>query len=201
MKNIFPVFRQFIALIVALTALSCDRVAETWRVSELAAPYDLLPAGIYTREQTREQPGTPVSEHYVMRTFPLWEDHVIHGATNLQLSQAWALALAANLLEDREALDLVQSQLEWTLGRNPFSSSLMYGVGHNYAPHFVYTTRHLKGAIPVGIDCLHDDRPFWDGSAHATSHEIWIETESRFLGTLSTYLKAQEGGTTRNSQL
>ena len=159
--------------------------------SELAAPYDLLPAGVYTREQTREQPGTPVSDHYVMRTFPVWEQHVIHGATHLHLSQAWALALAAALLEDPEAMDLVQSQLEWTLGRNPFSSSLMYGVGYNYAPLFVYTTRHLAGAIPVGIDCFHDDQPFWDGSAHATSHEIWIEPESRFLGTLSVYLKAK----------
>ena len=36
MKNIFPVLRQVFALLVALTALSCDRAAETWRVSELA---------------------------------------------------------------------------------------------------------------------------------------------------------------------
>ena len=118
----------------------------------------------------------------------------MHGATHPQLSQAWALALAADLLEDREGMDLVQAQLEWTMGRNPFSSSLMYGVGYNYAPLFVYTTRHLSGAIPVGIDCLHGDQPFWDGSAHATSHEIWIEPESRFLGTLSVYLKAHGQG-------
>lgn len=157
--------------------------------SELSAPYGLLPAGLFTREQTLEQPGTPVSGHYVMRTFPVWESHVVHGATNIQLSLAWALALSATLLNDREAMDLVQTQLEWTLGRNPFSSSLMYGVGYNYAPLFVYTTRHVAGAIPVGIDCLHDDVPFWDGTAHATSHEIWIEPVSRFLGTLSLYLQ------------
>ena len=36
MNNVFPVFRQVFALLVALTALSCDRAAETWRVSELA---------------------------------------------------------------------------------------------------------------------------------------------------------------------
>lgn len=160
--------------------------------SELSAPYGLLSAGLYTREQTLGQPGTPVSRHYVMRTFPVWESHVFHGATNIQLSQAWALALAATLLEDREAMDLVQTQLEWTLGRNPFSSSLMYGVGYNYAPLFVYTTRHVAGAIPVGIDSFHDDEPFWNGTAHATSHEIWIEPVSRFLGTLSLYLKSRD---------
>ena len=160
--------------------------------SELSAPYGLLSAGLYTREQTLGQPGTPVSRHYVMRTFPVWESHVFHGATNIQLSQAWALALAATLLEDREAMDLVQTQLEWTLGRNPFSSSLMYGAGYNYAPLFVYTTRHVAGAIPVGIDSFHDDEPFWNGTAHATSHEIWIEPVSRFLGTLSLYLKSRD---------
>ena len=157
--------------------------------SELSAPYYLLPAGVFTREQTREQPGTPVSEHYVMRTFPVWINHVFHGATHFHLSQAWALALAAALLEDREAMDLVQMQLEWTLGRNPFSSSLMYGVGYNFAPNFVYCTRNIAGALPVGMDSFHDDRPFWNGTAHATAHEIWIEPVSRFLGTLSVYLK------------
>ncbi len=162
--------------------------------SAFTAPYGLVPVGVYTREQAGKQPGTPVSEHYELRTFPVWEDHFMHGATHPQLSQAWALALAADLLEDREGMDLVQAQLEWTMGRNPFSSSLMYGVGYNYAPLFVYTTRHLSGAIPVGIDCLHGDQPFWDGSAHATSHEIWIEPESRFLGTLSVYLKAHGQG-------
>ena len=79
--------------------------------------------------------------------------------------------------------------LEWTLGRNPISSSLMYGVGYNFAPNFVYCTRNIAGALPVGMDSFHDDRPFWNGTAHATAHEIWIEPVSRFLGTLSVYLK------------
>ena len=114
---------------------------------------------------------------------------MFHGATNIHLSQAWALAAAAALTEDREAMELVQTQLEWTLGRNPFSSSLMYGVGYNFAPNFVYCTRHIAGAIPVGVDSFHDDSPFWNGTAHATAHEIWIEPVSRFLGTLAVYLK------------
>ena len=99
------------------------------------------------------------------------------------------ICLPNALLEDREAMDLVQMQLEWTLGRNPFSSSLMYGVGYNFAPNFVYCTRNIAGALPVGMDSFHDDRPFWNGTAHATAHEIWIEPVSRFLGTLSVYLK------------
>ena len=155
--------------------------------SELAAPYDLLPAGVFTKAETAAQPGTPVSENYVLRTFPVWMDHIFHGATNFHLSQAWALAAAARLLEDREAMDLVQEQLEWVMGRNPFSSSLMYGVGYNYAPDFAYCTHNIVGALPVGVDCFHDDEPFWNGTANACSHEIWVEPVSRFVGTLAVF--------------
>ena len=156
--------------------------------SELAAPYDLLPAGVFTKGETVTQPGTPVSENHVLRTFPVWQDHVFHGATNFHLSQAWALAAAARLLEDHEAMDLVQEQLEWVLGRNPFSSSLMYGIGYNYAPDFAYCTHNIVGALPVGVDCFHDDEPFWNGTANACSHEIWVEPVSRFVGTLAVFL-------------
>ena len=47
----------------------------------------------------------------------------------------------------------------------------------------------IAGALPVGVDSFHDDSPFWNGTAHATAHEIWIEPLSRFLGTLAVYLK------------
>jgi len=163
--------------------------------SQLSAPYHLLPAGIFRRadmltqdDLAQYEAGTQLNEHYAIRTFPIWKNHVFHGATNFHLSQAWALALAAKLLEDQEAMHLVQEQLEWTLGRNPFGSSLMYGVGYNYAPNFAYCTKNVTGAIPVGVDCFRNDEPFWNGSANATSHEIWLEPVSRFVGTLATYL-------------
>jgi hypothetical protein len=164
--------------------------------SGLSAPYHLLPAGIFRRAEMRTpadiaqyEAGTPVNADYAIRTFPIWKDHIFHGATNFHLSQAWALAAAAALLEDREAMALVQEQLEWTLGRNPFGSSLMYGVGYNYAPDFAYCTRNIVGALPVGVDCFHDDAPFWNGTAHATAHEIWVEPVSRFVGTLAAFLE------------
>ena len=138
------------------------------RGSRLSAPYYLLPAG-------------------VGRTFPVWTNHVFHGATNIQLSAAWALAEASALLQDAEGMALVQKQLEWTLGRNPFGASLMYGVGYNYAPLFAYCTHNVVGALPVGVDSFRDDEPFWNGTAGATSHEMWIEPVSRFVGTLAVF--------------
>ena len=136
--------------------------------SLLSAPYNLLPAG-----------GD--------RTFPIWTDHIFHGATNIQLSAAWALAEASALLNDGEGMQLVQQQLEWTLGRNPFGASLMYGVGYNYAPLFAYCSHNVVGALPVGVDSFHDDEPFWNGSACSTSHEMWVEPVSRFVGALALF--------------
>ena len=163
--------------------------------SRISAPYYLLPAGIFRRadmhtpdDLTQYEAGTQINDDYAIRTFPIWKNHVFHGATNFHLSQAWALASAARLLEDEEAMNLAQEQLEWTFGRNPFGSSLMYGVGYNYAPGFVYCTRNVVGALPVGVDCLHNDEPFWNGTANATSHEVWVEPVSRFVGTLAVFL-------------
>ena len=162
--------------------------------SGLSAPYHLLPAGIFRRAEMQTpsdiaqyEAGTQLNADYAIRTFPIWQNHVFHGATNFHLSQAWALAAAAALLEDREAMALVQVQLEWTLGRNPFGASLMYGVGYNYAPNFAYCTRNITGALPAGVDCFRDDAPFWNGTAHATAHEIWVEPVSRFVGTLAAF--------------
>ncbi len=164
--------------------------------SRISAPYQLLPAGIFRRadisapaQLEQYEAGTQINENYAIRTFPIWTDHVFHGATNFHLSQAWALAAASHLL-DGDAKPLVQMQLEWTLGLNPFGSSLMYGVGYNYAPNFAYCTHNIVGALPVGVDCFHNDEPFWNGTAHATSHEIWIEPVSRFVGTLSLFLRS-----------
>ena len=168
--------------------------------SAISAPYALLPAGIFRRTDvagnavllSQYEAGTQINDDYAIRTFPIWHDHIFHGSTNFHLSQAWALAEAAALLKDKKAMELVQEQLEWTFGRNPFGMSLMFGVGYDYAPMFAYCSHNIVGALPVGIDCFHDDEPFWNGSAWATSKEMWIEPVSRFLGTLACYLKTDK---------
>ena len=183
----------------SLWRLAAGMYAEDYLIpgSGISAPYSLLPAGIFRRadvagkadQLAQYEDGTQINDDYAIRTFPIWHDHIFHGSTNFHLSQAWALAEAAAILKDRKAMAVVQEQLEWTLGRNPFGMSLMYGVGYDYAPLFAYCTHNIVGALPVGVDCYHDDEPFWNGSAWATSKEIWVEPVSRFLGTLACYLK------------
>ena len=169
------------------------------RGSEIASPFDLVPNGLFRRSDygkpheanyglIQYEDGTQLSENYAIRTFPIWADHYYHGGTQVHLSNAWAQAVAAALVNDGEGMALVQKQLEWVMGRNPFCQSLMYGVGYDYSPLYVYCTRNIVGALGVGIDSFKDDEPFWSPTASTTTKEIWVSPVSRFLGTLATFL-------------
>ncbi len=167
--------------------------------SSIASPFDMVPNGVFRRSDYGEphpanygliqyEAGTRLSENYAIRTFPIWGDHFFHGGTQVHLSNAWAQAVAASMVNDKDGLTLAQKQLEWVMGRNPFCQSLMYGVGYDYSPLYVYCTRNIVGALPVGIDSFHDDEPFWCATAGTTVKEIWVSPVSRFLGTLATFL-------------
>ncbi|MBP1539775.1 MAG: glycoside hydrolase family 9 protein [Prevotella sp.] len=136
--------------------------------------------------------GTQLNANYALRTFPVWDNYSFHGGNNCLLATSWALAEAATLVGDKAGLDLAKQQLEWIVGRNPFGQSMMYGVGYDFSPMFVYCTHNIVGAIPVGVDSYKADEPFWHGANYATYKEIWIEPVSRFLGTLSSYLSGMK---------
>lgn len=160
-----------------------------------AAPFDLLPNAVYRRADI-ERSGRPsaieqykqgwqISDDYCMRTFPIWGGDIFHGATCCNLSTAWALMEASQLRHDDDGLQLAREQLEWTLGRNPFGQSLMYGVGNRFATQFVYCSKDMVGGLPVGMDSFKDDAPYWHGSNYATSKETWIGTVNRFMGAVT----------------
>jgi len=84
-------------------------------------------------------------------------------------------------------MKLVGKQLQWVLGANPFGQSLMYGIGYDFPPHFAYCLKDIVGSLPVGMDCMSGDEPFWSATNTATYKEIWMEPVSRFLGAVSIY--------------
>jgi hypothetical protein len=171
------------------------------RGSQIAAPYYYLPNSVWSKTEimadkdeqrlkgnlVQFNAGTPLNDEYMLRTFPIWRDRTFHGGTNVQLSSSWALAEAAKLRNDSEGMKLVGKQLEWVFGANPFGQSLMYGVGYDFAPLFATRLKNLVGALPVGMDCMSGDDPYWSSTNTATSKEIWVEPVSRFLGTVSVY--------------
>lgn len=169
--------------------------------SQISEPFDLLPNSVWKRseilsiedeqrrvEMSRQfEEGTALNEDYVLRTFPVYPDNLFHGNTNIHMSSTWALAEASRLRHDYQGYQLVGKQLEWVLGANPFGQSLMYGVGYDFAPHFAYCLKDIVGSLPVGMDCLSGDQPYWSATNDATHKEIWVEPVSRFLGALSIY--------------
>jgi hypothetical protein len=171
------------------------------RGSHIASPYDLLPNSVWRKQEIMSEKdpnvradmlrqfndGTPLSADVMLRTFPIYHDDLFHGNTNIHMSGTWALAEASRLRNDTSGMQLAGKQIEWVLGANPFGKSLMYGVGYDFAPHFAYCLKDIVGSLPVGMDCMSGDMPYWSATNTATHNEIWVEPVSRFLGAVSIY--------------
>lgn len=165
------------------------------RVADYTQPFNMIPASLYRksdimrvknsslRDEMLKQlyEGLKLSDEYYLRNFPIWTTRSHHGATAVQLSQALALSAAAGIRNNPELENLVLKQMQWVLGYNPFSQSLMYGEGYDYQTLYSYNPGDIAGSLPVGIDCVKNDEPFWSMSNHATFKEVWIVPVSRFL--------------------
>jgi hypothetical protein len=163
------------------------------RIADVFEPYGLLPGGIYGRDDWKNtweanqskmkvmlQSGRPVADGYVVRAFP--PSATGFGTTHLNLTQATLMALAAHLRGDLTAAQLAERQLQWTLGRNPFSQSFMYGEGYDYVPQYTPMGGDMVGALPVGLGARNDDVPHWPaGNNEPSKREQWVQTVARFI--------------------
>ena len=129
-------------------------------VAEHTEPYGVLPASIYRddeyltvpesrRESFRKQvlQGVPLGKGRYLRLFPVWLDYRGHFGTIL--SQAQALEESARLRGDLQAARLAERQLEWVIGRNPFSQSTMWGEGGRFSVA-VFAVLRRHGRRPAG---------------------------------------------------
>jgi hypothetical protein len=92
------------------------------------------------------------------------------------------MASANHLLNDPEMHAISLAQLEWMLGRNPFSQSLMYGEGYNFSPQYAAFTGDITGGLPVGILTRDDlDIPYWKTSVLHNYKELWGQPAFRIL--------------------
>ncbi len=129
--------------------------------------------------------GTHLHPDYRLRAFPMWPDHIFHGNTNIQLTVTAGLTAAMQLRNQPDLGALVARQLQWVFGGNPFAQSLMYGEGYDFQPHFVVALPDIVGAVPVGINSLHHDAPFWSTISQFTFKELWVVPAARLLQTLA----------------
>lgn len=173
-------------------------------------PYGMLPSGVYHVEEYKDSanfyalhlfPPTdaPVlykeqlergvrldKEHYVKR-FPVWFN-IFNGNTAVHLSTGKAAAICGRFLKDDDLLDIGREQLYWTVGKNPFGQSLIYGEGYNYPQMNSFSSGEMVGEMPVGIRTLgNDDIPYWPQTNNACYKEVWVTSAGKWLSLLAEY--------------
>ena len=104
------------------------------------------------------------------------------GNYGVLLSQAKALSAASRLLGDKEGLDLAQKQLQWVVGRNPFTQSTMWGEGYDWAQQYSVSSGDFVGSFPVGMQSRGTtDLPYWPSQNMYVYKEVWVHPAARWL--------------------
>jgi hypothetical protein len=166
-------------------------------ISAYTEPYGVMPSSIYKdndylqvpesrREYFKRQVlnGIPLGKGNYLRLFPVWMDYRGHFGTILP--QAQALNYAARLRNNPDCMKLAIRQLEWVVGRNPFSQSTMYGEGYDFPPLYTPSSGDIVGALPVGIQTRGDsDVPYWPVQNTWTYKEVWVHPVSQWIGVIS----------------
>jgi hypothetical protein len=153
-------------------------------IAKVTSPYTMFPANIYklngTADDAQILQGVKLDDNHYLRMFPVWQ--AFRGNSSVILSQGIGLASANQLINDPEMHAVSLAQLEWMLGRNPFSQSLMYGEGYNFSPQYAAFTGDITGGLPVGILTRDDlDVPYWKASVLHNYKELWGQPAFRIL--------------------
>lgn len=153
-------------------------------IAQLTAPYYMIPANIYKLNGTEDDMqiinGVRLDENHYLRMFPVWQ--AFRGNSSVILSQANGIASANRLLKDPGLHEIALAQMEWMLGKNPFSQSLMYGEGYNFSPQYAVFTGDIVGGLPVGILTRDDlDIPYWKMPVLHNYKELWGQPAFRMM--------------------
>lgn len=172
------------------------------------APYGMLPGGVYhkdeyqdstafyslhlfppadARERYTEQlmRGVKLDEEHYIKRFPVWFS-IFNGNTAVHLSTGKAAAICGHFLHDEELLRIAREQLYWTVGKNPFGQSLIYGEGYRYPQMNSFSSGEMTGEMPVGIRTLGDDDiPYWPQTNNACYKEVWVTSAGKWLSLIS----------------
>ena len=123
------------------------------------------------------------------------------GTSSYLLESANLVALAYRYNPDARYLDFIYDQFNWTLGMNPYATSLMEGVGSYNLPS--YHTRMTfagvpRGAVPGSVvngvtwRAVGDDRPFLDLSGKDIPafepNECWLPHNTAYLNALASLM-------------
>jgi hypothetical protein len=167
-------------------------------------PYGMLPSGVYHINEHRDslsfyrlhlfppenakelyvkqvQNGVQLDEEHYIKRFPVWFS-IFNGNSAVHLSTGKAAAICGKFLKDETLLNIGREQMYWTVGKNPFGQSLIYGEGHNYPQMDSFSSGEIVGEMPVGIRSLgNDDIPYWPQANNACYKEVWVTTAGKWI--------------------
>lgn len=171
-------------------------------------PYGMVPSGVYLAGEYEDSEGfnslhllAPAnaselydaqvdagvrldSGHFVRR-FPVWFS-IFNGNSAVHLSTGKAAAICASVLGDEDLREIAREQLYWTVGKNPFCQSLIYGEGQNWPSMNSFSSGEITGEMPVGIRTRgNDDVPYWPHTNNACYKEVWVTTAGKWMSLLA----------------
>jgi hypothetical protein len=173
-------------------------------------PYGMIPSGVYHAEEYSDSAsfyalhlfppanarqlyteqvkrGVKLDKEHYLKRFPVWFS-IFNGNTAIHLSTGKSAAICGNFLKDEELLNIGREQLYWTVGRNPFGQSLIYGEGYNYPQMNSFSSGEMTGEMPVGIRTLgNDDIPYWPQTNNACYKEVWVTSAGKWLSLIAEY--------------
>ncbi len=155
--------------------------------------YSVLPYGLFAQPATAEL-YRPLGGGYSYRFFmPTKESKFWAGLNSHLLGHALLLLESGNQFADSRYRDLAFSQLEWVFGANPFSASLVTGLGSRQPVPFSPFVGAITGGIMNGICGDDQDRPILDSQMGSDWHtnEYW----SPHVGYCQWVLSSLIGGT------
>lgn len=169
------------------------------------APYGMIPAGIYEMREIYDKEafrrvhedrvvyeeeidnyieqlknGIPLGNDCYMKAFPVWFS--FRGNSGVLLSMGKSATILGKYFHDDELMQIGREQLYWTLGKNPFGQSLIYGEGDHYGQMYTALLGETVGELTVGVETKANlDDPYWPPANIATYREVWTTPPTRWL--------------------
>jgi len=173
------------------------------KIMKYTAPYGMAPAGVYHIDEAKDslsfnrqhlfagakakddyvdqlKQGVHLDKEYYLKRFPVWFS--FRGNAAIHLSHGKAATIVGKFLKNEDLLQIGREQLYWTVGKNPFGQSLIYGEGANFAQQYCPLPGEMVGEMPVGIQTRYnEDVPYWPQANNATYKEVWMTTAGKWL--------------------
>ena len=180
------------------------------RLMPYTEPYGMIPSGIWQAEEYADPDGfhslhifapgnaqqlfdsqlrcgEKIDERHYLRRFPM-SFGIFNGNEAIILSTGKGAALCGHYLNDEALRQIGLEQLYWTVGKNPFCQSLIYGEGHRYPSMDSFSSGEITGEIPVGIRSYgNDDVPYWPQTNNACYKEVWVTSAGKLLSLIAEY--------------